>query len=174
MKKYYELAHQRLSLVNGPPIVQIFEVFLNAYEAYHGSKSEFLRYQAEGTRNALRIFKPLLETIRNHPPSPAVRQRVTELERRARLLLGPETLPVRIGQKAMSTFFNLRMDHTDSAKLSRTTPDPEVRWTYFNQSSGAEPVIVKRNRSRNLPEAVVTPRKSPFGALRFDPRLLFD
>jgi radical SAM superfamily enzyme YgiQ (UPF0313 family) len=174
MKDSYDLAHRELAQVNGPPFVQIFDIFLNAYELFHKSPDPFLRYQAKTSRNVLRIFAPFLDAIQHKPPSEAVARRITDLKKRAKQVLGSEPLPIRAAQGVASQLFKLRMDLTDTAKLSRTTPDPETRWTYFNQPGQAEPVIVERNKSTALPEALGPEKRSPFGALRFDHHLLTD
>jgi len=139
MKKYFDLAHEKLRAVNGPPVLQFCEINLRAYETLRGSQSEFLRHQAEQSKTLAQGSLPLVRAIGNHPPSPQVKQRVRDIMAMADGLLDEQPLRDRLFGKALELVSTWRAERNDPLERPPVVSDPGVRWSLYNQGN-AEPV----------------------------------
>jgi haloalkane dehalogenase len=130
LKPYFDLAHEKLRKVNGPPVLQVCDSNLQAWEALRASDDPFLRHQAELSRQTALGALPIVRAIGHHAPSPEVLRRVRDLEQRARSLGG---LPPRL--RVMSTIAGLLADRQagklDLLERAPSVSEPPTRWTDF-------------------------------------------
>lgn len=83
VRKYYDMAHDRLKRTNGNPVIQIFEANLLAYETFKDETTPFLLHQASTARDSFRALLPVVWAMELHPDSDVVRERVAGLRQRA-------------------------------------------------------------------------------------------
>lgn len=79
IRKYYDLAHEKLRTRNGPPLLQIFECEIRSYETLQSAGSDFLRYQARRAVERMRLLRFVARAIELDPPSPRVKERARYL-----------------------------------------------------------------------------------------------
>jgi radical SAM superfamily enzyme YgiQ (UPF0313 family) len=145
--KYFDLAHEKLRTVNGPPLLQIFEANLEAYLTMKDSDSEFLRFQAEQSLLRVRRLRIVVRALGMEAASPAVKQRVRELLDRSKPLLPRDLLtPVRatIGRVAPHFVAPLKVICTNQPEFElrqQTEYSPPTRWTYYNHSGIKAPLV---------------------------------
>jgi hypothetical protein len=132
MRKYYNLAHEKLRTVNGPPALQFCEMNISAYETLKNSKSEFLRYQAETSRTLALGALPIVRAIAKHPPSPLVRQRAKEMDARARRVCGTASLPMRAIGRVAESIFGRKIALADPLDKQLPVSNPPVHKAYYN------------------------------------------
>lgn len=135
IKKWFDLAHEKLRTVLGPPTLQFAKLNLRAYETLCDHESEYLRHQAEQSRQLARGAMPLVRAIGKHPPSPRVKRRVQEIEAQAERLLEPAPLVLRAIGKAVELVATRSAEHDDRLERPPVVSDPGCRWSYYNQGS---------------------------------------
>jgi haloalkane dehalogenase len=155
LKHYFDLAHQKMRNINGPPLLQIFEANIQAYHALKDDPSEFLRYQAERSRDLVRRFRPVAKAIELKAPTPAVKQRARELLRQAEPLLVHDSLmPVRNVIRAVSPHVvnELGIICTYQPEMEtrrQVASSPPTRWTYFHTREENGPVVREKTGDGN-------------------------
>jgi radical SAM superfamily enzyme YgiQ (UPF0313 family) len=132
MKKYYEIAHEKLRTVNGPPALQFCEMNINAYETLKNSKSEFLRHQAELSRTLAQGSLPIVRAIAKHPPSPQVKHRAREMDTRGGRVLGPASLPMNALGRVIESATSWRLRTTDPLDKKPPISNPDTHKAYYN------------------------------------------
>ncbi|MFW5925303.1 MAG: B12-binding domain-containing radical SAM protein [Myxococcota bacterium] len=140
IKKFYDLTHEKLRTVNGPPVIQFCELNLNAYETFLHSDSEFLRFQAEQAKDMAIGALPICRVIRYHAPSPQVLERIKGLEARAHRLFGDVPLRSKVLGKAIEAYAHWRAEHSDPLDRAPVVSDPGVRWAHYNVPGRTEPI----------------------------------
>jgi hypothetical protein len=135
MKKYFDIAHDKLRTVNGPPTLQFCEAHLRAARTLRQSHDEYLRFQAENSARLAAGALPLVRAIGKRPPSPAVQERARKIEAMAAEVLEPPSLTMRAIGKALELYSTRKTETLD--RLERATPisDPGPRWSYYNDGS---------------------------------------
>jgi haloalkane dehalogenase len=135
IKKWFDLAHEKLRTVNGPPTLQFAKLNLRAYETLRNHPSEYLRHQAEQSRQLAAGSMPLVRAIGKHAPSPKVRERVRVVEQMAERLLEPPSLAFRALGKAVEAAATFRAERNDRLERPPAVSDPGCRISYYNQGS---------------------------------------
>ncbi len=150
LRGLFDRTHEELMRSNGPTVLNMHQVALSGYERYRDDPSPHLRKRAAYLADKARKSYPTLKTIREFAPTPEVREKTDELERRYASLLGPPTL----GQK----FFRELILHTMKRQsrlaersASEAVTDPPVRWTYYAPGGATAPRVVRRMRQRPSP-----------------------
>ncbi len=138
IKKWYDLTHEKLRTVLGPPTLQFAELNLRAYETLKDHESEYLRHQAEQSRQLGAGAMPLVRSVGNRPPSPQVKQRVEEIEALAERVLEPAPIWLRAVGKAVELIATRNLEHHDRLERAPVVSAPGLRVSYYNQGS-AEP-----------------------------------
>ncbi|UCD85495.1 MAG: radical SAM protein, partial [Deltaproteobacteria bacterium] len=145
IRKYYDLTHEKLAEENGPPILQMLEGSLEAYEIMKDSSDEFLQFQAQESKRLAHGLQTVLKPIKTMAPSKRVRQRAEGLEKKYRELIGKPPFLV----KQISRLVNRRFE-----KAAQNPPpkplisDPLPRWTYYNHGGGPTPLVRKGRKSK--------------------------
>ncbi|MCW5830534.1 MAG: hypothetical protein KIT79_14605 [Deltaproteobacteria bacterium] len=148
MKKYFDIAHEKLRTRNGPPLIQIFESNLRAYENLKNQKSDFLRHQAELSRQRAQSLTPFMKSVAHHAPSPEVHKRVRDLLAAAEKSFGPEPLAARGIKKIVEAVYDWRMDRVEAQGEEVRESDPPPRWTYYNEGPVKKPVVRRGRDAR--------------------------
>ncbi|MCC6217586.1 MAG: radical SAM protein [Polyangiaceae bacterium] len=174
IKKWFDLAHEKLRTVLGPPTLQFAELNLRAYETLRDHPSEYLRHQAGLARELAAGAMPLVRATGRHPPSPAVKQRVRELVAKAGELLEPAPLHLRAIGKVVELVATAQAERTDRLERPQVVSDPGARWSYYHQGSdvptrrGAFGKVEKQGRAATMsavawgrPKQRVEPESEP-------------
>lgn len=140
MKKFYDLTHEKLRTVNGPPVLQFCELNMSAYETFRDSESEFLRFQAEKSKTLAIGALAIARSIGHHAPSPQVLERVKGLEARGKRLFGDLPLTVRLATKIVEKVSDYGNDRLDPLDRPPVVSDPGVRWSHYNVPGRKEPL----------------------------------
>jgi hypothetical protein len=140
IRKFYDLTHERLRTRNGPPVVQVCESNLLAYETLRGADSEFLRFQAEQARRVAIGALAICRGIAANPPSRQVRERIQGLDRHARELFGDLPLRERLVSGALEAFSRWQLGRIDPLDRPPVVSDPGVRWTHYNVEGRGTPL----------------------------------
>jgi len=133
IRKYYDLAHDRLKEVNGSPVLQIFEANMLAYQSFRDADSEFLRFQAHTSYEAMRALLPVVWAMQLRPESDIVRDRIGRLRKKAERHLR--------GDSVLQKGFRLVASRVIAGRLAwpkrSVTPDgytPESAITHYTQT----------------------------------------
>ncbi|MBI2890170.1 MAG: radical SAM protein [Nitrospirae bacterium] len=171
IRTYYDWAHTQLNVVNGPPLVHFFESNLLAYKSFRGADSEFLKFQAEKSRDLLRVVRAIAPIVRDHAPSPLVRHKIRELEAETDAVLGSGPIPARIALGLFRRMFNFWMDRAGNVAPKGTLLESRTRWTHYHQSGNGGPprVVRKKIRGAGRPHGTTDGR---WGAVHLDTRSL--
>lgn len=145
LRNYFDLVHQKLVEENGPPLLQVLEGSLGAYETLKDSPSEFLRFQAEGSKKLAHGLQAFLRPIKTMGPCDKVKQRAGELEKKYRELVGKPPFLARQFSRLVNRRFERTAQNPPSKKV---ISDPPARWTYYNHGGGPTP-LVRRGRRAN-------------------------
>ncbi|MCC6898127.1 MAG: hypothetical protein IT377_04090, partial [Polyangiaceae bacterium] len=137
IKQWFDLAHEKLRTVNGPPTLQFADLNFRGYETLRSHPSEYLRFQAEQSRQLAAGAMPLVRAIGKNAPSPAVKARVRELESMADRLIEPPTLALRAVGKVVELVAARQAQAHDRLERPPVVSDPGARWSYYNQGSAA-------------------------------------
>lgn len=136
MRKYYDLAHEKMRTVNGPPTLQFAEMNISAYETMKDSGSPFLRHQADTARTLALGALPLVRSVANHPPSPEVRARARDIAARGRRVLGRGSIPVRVIGRVIGEYTDWRLRNADPLDQPPVVSDPPMRRATYHQPGG--------------------------------------
>ncbi len=147
IQELFEYAHDRLRDVNGPPMLQIMESMMDAYQLYKDDLDPFRQALAKRDRQICAGLKCFLPSIIDNHPSDAARKRAGMLKERYETEMGDSNLVTKALERYISR--NIRI------KFSRPVPaiasDPPPRWTYYN-TFGGDQVWVKKGREKQAPE----------------------
>lgn len=132
IKTYFDLAHEKMRIRNGPPVVQFAAGNLSAWEVLRGSSDPYLRDQAERSRMAALGSMPVLRALVRNPPSPEVLHRVKDIERRARDAgrLAPRG---RVIGKVVEMVVDRQAQRLDRLERPPAKSDPPIKWTFYNE-----------------------------------------
>ncbi len=158
IKKYYDLAHEKLRTVNGPQPLQFCEMNTMAYEMMKDSKSEFLRYQAAQARMLALGSLPIVRAIGRHAPSPRVKERIEEIDARARHAFGRPSLPWRLAGKLVEEFASWQMGKADLLNRPPVVSNPRTHKAYYHQPGKMR--WGKRSKGGELSTPLPLPRTS--------------
>ncbi len=148
IRKYYDLAHERLRTRLGSPVLQIFDANLRAADALRRADSEFLRHQAELSLTTARRLYPVVRGLERNAPSPAVRERTRALLARAERTLRGDRLVRRALGGVVGEVIAWRVGLPDRSPVSEHAP--EALWAYFD-GPGAEPRLRNRRALHAMP-----------------------
>lgn len=109
LRRYYDLAHEKLARVNGNPVLQIFEANLLAYVNLLHDESPFMRYQSKTSLLSLRELYPVVRGIELSAESGLVRLRATRLLENANRYLLNDSLMRRIYRVIAGRVVGLRL-----------------------------------------------------------------
>lgn len=137
IKQWFDLAHEKLRTVNGPPTLQFAELNFRGYETLKDHSSEYLRFQAEQSRQLGAGAMPLVRAIGKNAPSPAVKARVRDLEAMADRLTDPAPMAMRVVGKVVELVAARQAQAQDRLERPPVVSDPGARWSYYNQGSAA-------------------------------------
>ncbi len=131
MLAHLDRQYERFYREQGPNLMKVLEVNLNGYEHCRASAHELLRRdKAAFFRLRCSSYYPLLRTARAVAPTPRVRQRLEELDRRYRELLGPPSS----GEERVAEQILLRAEE-EVERRARTAAaaveEPFRRYTYL-------------------------------------------
>jgi radical SAM superfamily enzyme YgiQ (UPF0313 family) len=138
IRKYYDLAHERLRTRLGSPVLQIFEAAVLAYESLRSADTDYLRHQAELSLDTARRLYAVVRGIERSPTSPSVLARTRALLRRANRHLRGDGLVRRAVRGVTGEVIAWRVGWTSEATAKQYTP--QSVWAYFD-APGAEPRI---------------------------------
>jgi hypothetical protein len=147
LRNYFDLVHQKLAEENGPPMLQVLEDNLEAYETMKDSPNEFLRFQAELSKRITHSLQTILKPLKAMAPSEKVKERAEELEIKYRELIGN---PPFLAQQ-ISRLVNRRFERTaQNPPAKKVISDPPARWTYYNHGGGPVPLVRKGRKSNKV------------------------
>lgn len=155
MKKYFDIAHEKLRTQNGPPVIQILESNIRAYNNLKNQPSEFLRHQAEMSKERAQSLMPLINSIAHHAPSPEVHERIRQLKAEAESSFGAESIVAKGFKKVAETVIDWRIDQMVARGEDVKESDPPPRWTYYNEGPVKRPVVKRGRHSK--------PTSRPYG-----------
>jgi hypothetical protein len=148
LRRYYDLIHEKLKTINGPPILQIFEAYLLAYQTLKDANTEYLRYQAERSGQIANRLFFVVKAIESETPWPLVRERARELLSQAQTVLAPEGFGALRGvYHAMASRLasSAHLVGTYGWKIPpvETGEDaPASRWAYYHQEGSSAPIVI--------------------------------
>jgi radical SAM superfamily enzyme YgiQ (UPF0313 family) len=151
LKKYFDLAHEKLFEVNGPGIFRHFQLNLNGYETCSQSHRPLLRGpKAELYAERCQRSYPLLKACEQYAPNEGVREKVRAADEKYRRLFGEPTDEQKMYSAA---FCNIVGQRTEELKKPQPNEpfDPPVRRTYYDPERGPIP-FVKKGRGPGEPE----------------------
>jgi hypothetical protein len=138
IRKYYDLAHERLRTRLGSPVLQIFEAAVLAYENLRSADSDYLKHQAELSLDTARRLYAVVRGLERSPTSPAVLARTRALLRRANRHLRSDGLVRRAVRGVAGEVIAWRVGWTSDGAVERYAP--QSVWAYFD-GHDAEPRI---------------------------------
>jgi radical SAM superfamily enzyme YgiQ (UPF0313 family) len=157
IRKYYDLAHEKLRTQVGSPVLQIFEANVLAHETLRHADSEFLRYQADVSLERARQLHPVIQAMALNPASPQVLERVRGLLARLEPHLKGDPLSQRLFRRVAGRVVGWRMG------LSEGIPDAPMR-AYSPPTERVEYAETPSQRARA--SATSRPRPGRAAALR--------
>jgi hypothetical protein len=162
LRRYFDLAHEKLKTINGPPLLQIFEANLRAYQTLKDASTEYLRYQAERSRQIASRLLFIIKSIESETPWPSVKKRAATLLEQACTTLTPKGMGRAnaaynlIASKLASSAhvvgtYGWLMPSADTSELS-----PTARWVYYHQQEDTAPVAVDPtiNKTRTVVKSI--------------------
>lgn len=162
LKRFFDLAHEKLRTVNGPPVLQVCEANVSAYEALRGSSDAFLRHQAERSRELALGALPIVRTVARHAPSPQVLERAREIERRAAAVLGAPSLRQRALGAVVEAYTGWIAASRDGAARPEVRSEPTTSWTdYVAGRARARDARAMRAKTRLLRAPAPPPPSGP-------------
>jgi radical SAM superfamily enzyme YgiQ (UPF0313 family) len=145
IKEAFQYIHDRLRDVNGPPTMQMMESVMDAYGLYRDAPDPFRQALARRDRLIAGGFYSFLHSIKNHHPSPAVRDRARGLEARYQAEIGSPPMISR----ALGRVITRNIRKKSGAPESLPASDPPPRWTYYH--TYGDGVWVKKGRAAKKP-----------------------
>jgi hypothetical protein len=130
IRKYFDLAHDKLRSELGSPVVQIFETNLLAFETLRNAGTEFLRYQAELSLDGVRRLYPVVRGLQAHTPPSRALERTRALLARAATHLQADPLPLRVFRKVAGRVVAWRFGFP-VAPVPAVFAPPAV-WAHYN------------------------------------------
>ncbi len=147
LRKYFDLTHKKLVEENGPPMLQVLEDNLKAYENMKDSPNEFLQFQAELSKRVTHSLQMILKPLKAMAPSEKVKERAEELEKKYRELIGtPPFIAKQISRVVKRRFEKTAQNPPPKLSVS----DPPARWTYYNHGGGPVPLVRKGRKSNKV------------------------
>lgn len=162
LRRYYDLIHQKLKTINGPPILQIFEANLLAYQTLKDANTEYLRYQAERSGQIANRLYFVVKAIESETPWPLVKERARELLSRAQGILAPDGFGSwRQAYHALASRLatSARLVGTygwGAPSVEEAEEAPVSRWAYYHQQGSSEPIVIDpaADKTRGVVKAV--------------------
>ncbi|MBI9074065.1 MAG: alpha/beta fold hydrolase [Desulfatibacillum sp.] len=141
IQKYFHLEHKKLLETNGPTVLSVMDVMLRGYRNMVHSPDPFLQAKADRCYFfAKKLGAGFLPSVREMIPTPAVRQRVDEVEKQYRRHIGDFSAREKIVQQAIR-----KMMKKQAAKEPPESYTPDYLITQV-KGPGAGPKVVKRQR----------------------------
>ncbi|MFW6087639.1 MAG: B12-binding domain-containing radical SAM protein, partial [Myxococcota bacterium] len=141
IRKYYDLAHERLKTVLGSPVLQIYEANLLAYETFKDADTAFLRYQAEVSLDSVRRLHPVVRGLEVNPESPAVLRRTRALIARAEPHLHQDGLAARVFRRVAGRVVGWRMSVPSEAATPAGLYAPDTAWARYDDDGSGGPRV---------------------------------
>jgi hypothetical protein len=129
-----------------------------AYETMKDSKSEFLRHQAMQARTLALGSLPIVRAVGRYAPSPRVKERIEEINARARCAFGRTPLPWWLAGKLIEGFVSWQMGAADPLDKPPVVSNPRSRRTAYHQ--GGRLRWGKRSKGRDLSTSLPVARTS--------------
>lgn len=140
IKKYFDLAHERLVKENGPPFLAGLESFLDAYERLNGHSDDFHETQREWFKDMASVNRGLLKPLMKYGASPAVKERAARLEQRFGQVIGTPS----VVNKVIGRLADWRMSKSARTPQPPVVSDPPARWTYYHREPGKDTIFIKK------------------------------
>ncbi len=141
LRKYFEMAHEKLYETNGPSLFRSFQINLNGYETCSQSSRPLLREQkAEFFAERCERSYPLLEAVARYAPSDVVRKKVRETQERYLSLLGEPSEEKKVLSEAFCGLIEQRIEDLKKP-ASEEAFDPPIRRTYYDPERGPVPLM---------------------------------
>lgn len=156
IKPWYDRAYEALAMRNGPPILQMLEINLRAFETFRNASDPFLRFHGEQSRNAATALRWTLEAVRVRPPSPEVLARAESLEQMAQSLLGKGRLIERALTPLAHAWFHWRMRNAKPVGPRGAVSDMPVRWSYYGLPGRDGPLVLRKRAINTLLSGVLS------------------
>lgn len=166
LKEYFDYAHHSLFTRNGPPMVQLYELGLKAYNTMKNSDSEFLRYQAETSLEMAKVMNLLSGWIKDHAPSLQVKNRIEELDELFAATGANDSILSKLPRELVRNAISMLLDNASPVFDQGRETVHFARWTYYNMPGRTEPLVVKAGSS-SVRNALVETIRKPLPALRF-------
>ncbi|ACL01740.1 alpha/beta hydrolase fold protein [Desulfatibacillum aliphaticivorans] len=141
IQKYFHLEHKRLLETNGPTILSVMDVMFKGYKTMVHSPDPFLQAKAErcyffGKKLAAGFLPVIPEMI----PTPAVRERASQIHEQYRRYVGDFGVKEKVAQRVIGRLMRKRAAMKPPESY---TPDYLVTRV---KGPDAEPKVVKRQR----------------------------
>lgn len=145
IQEMFEYAHDRLRDVNGPPVLQMMESVMDAHLKFRDDPDPFRQALVKRDVQIASGFHSFIPAIKNHHPSPMVRERAAMLERRYKDEIGNLSMAIKALGAYISRNIKKRANEAPAAPVS----DPPSRWTYYN--TFGDEVWFKKSGEHNEP-----------------------
>ena len=140
IRKFFDIAHEKLYKTNGPTILNVLDVMLQGYRTMHHATDPHLQARAEKCYfMAKKIGGTVLYAIKKMAPSDAVRMRAEEVEERYLKYIGQYSMTQKVAQRVVYGFIKVRSRIKDKGDVS----DPPYEISYY-KGDGTEPEVVAR------------------------------
>ncbi|MFO8055780.1 MAG: radical SAM protein [bacterium] len=146
----FKYAHDQLRDVNGPPTLQMMESLLDSYQRLKDKPDKFHRAQAKRDQLIAFGFSAFLESIKEHHPSQAVRERARMLSERCEREIGEPKELKKDMVKAIGRYISRNMGDKINSWPEPLTSDPPTRWSYYHTFD--DRVWVKKGSQDKDPE----------------------
>jgi len=141
LRRYYDLALEKLYQENGPSQLRLASVALNGYLKFRRSSDPYLRARARANAESLQFLRLVLPACAELAPNERVAAKAREVEARCREELGDMTE----GQRQLASYvcevLRGRKEKLDRGEREPVTYAP-TRWTVY-QGDGRAPRVIR-------------------------------
>ena len=140
LRRFYDLALEKLYEENGPSQIRLVKIALNGYFKFKDSAEPYLRARAKASADSARILRLFLLACEQLAPNERVAQKARDVEARCKIEFGEMSDDQ---QQAAAHLCDLLRER--KARLDRGEEDPitypPARWTIYKGDGEAPEVI---------------------------------
>jgi haloalkane dehalogenase len=141
LRRFYDLALEKLYEENGPSQIRLIKVALSGYRKFKNSAEPYLRARAEVNAKSARMLRVFLRACEELAPNETVAQKAREVEAGCKIEFGEMSDEQQRAAEGLCDLLRERKERLDRGEKEAITYPP-TRWTTY-KGDGEAPVVVR-------------------------------